>query len=118
MILKLFTAIVGVVAGGWMIFDGIHVMARGKYFGPEKPGPWSSLFVRMGVDPFRLGPLFVGLGLLWIVCLVALLAGAKWGWYGLVASAIATLWYLPLGTALSVICLGLLLLGRSSLLGQ
>jgi len=113
MALKIITALVALLAGEWMIFDGVHVMMRGKYFGPEKPGPWSIVFIKMGVDPFRLGPLFVGLGLLWIVFLVALLTGQKWGWYGAVATAVATLWYLPVGTVLSVIYLVLLwMIGR------
>jgi len=65
--MKILLALVGVLAGGWMIVDGVHVMLRGKYIGPEKPGPWSILFVKLGVDPFRLGPLFVAFGVLWIV---------------------------------------------------
>jgi hypothetical protein len=108
MALKIMTAVVALFAGGWMIFDGVHVMVRGKYFGPEKPGPWSIVFVKTGVDPFRLGPLFVILGFSWIVFLVGLLAGQKWGWYGALLTAVATLWYLPVGTVLSAIYLVLL----------
>ena len=108
MALKIIAAIIAVIAGGWMIFDGVHVMVRGKYFGPDKPGPWSIAWAKMGVDALRLGPVFVGLGLLWMVFLVALLAGQKWGWYGAAVVAVATLWYLPVGTVLSVIYLVLL----------
>jgi hypothetical protein len=113
MILRIAIALVACLAGGWMIFDGIHVLVRGKYFGPDKPGPWSSIFIRAGIDPFRLGPLFVVLGAAWIVALIALLAGAKWGWFGMLGIAIATMWYLPLGTVLSVICIAMLLLSRT-----
>ena len=109
---KLITALVGSLAGGWMIFDGVHVMLRGKYFGPEKPGPWSILFSRAGIDPFRLGPMFVLFGVCWIVFLIALSRGQTWGLYGGAAVAIASLWYLPLGTILSVVYLGLLYFGN------
>src|SRR5215208_2696307 len=105
-------ALVGTFLGGWMIFDGVHVMVRGKYFGPEKPGPWSVLFSRMGIDPFRLGPMFVLLGVLWIVFLIAMLRGETWGWYGAVVVAVATLWYLPVGTVLSLLYLALVVFGR------
>src|SRR3954471_11020917 len=117
MILKLVTSLVGCLAGGWMIFDGIHVMLRGKYFGPDKPGPWSVLFTKLGVDPFSLGPLFILLGILWLVFLLAMLAGQPWGWYGAIAVAALSLWYLPLGTVLSIVYLGLLLVGKSRLVG-
>ena len=116
MILKLFAAVVACTAGGWMIFDGIHVMVRGKYFGPEKPGPWSLLFAKLGVDPFSVGPLFILLGVLWLVFLVAMLAGQPWGWYGAVVVAAASLWYLPLGTVLSVVYVGLLVAGKSRMI--
>jgi len=52
------------------------------------------------------------LGILWMVFLIALLSGQRWGWYGAVATALATLWYLPLGTLLSLVYLGLLLVMR------
>src|SRR3712207_3202615 len=102
---KIIVALIGSLAGGWMMFDGVHVMLRGKYFGPDKPGPWSILFSRMGVDPFSLGPMFVLLGALWIVFLVSMLSGQTWGWYGAAAVAVMSLWYLPLGTILALIYL-------------
>jgi hypothetical protein len=105
---KIALAAVGLLAGGWMIIDGIHVMLRGKYIGPEKPGPWSALFVKLGVDPFRLGPMFIALGVLWLVFLAATLADQTWGKYGAAAIAIASLWYLPLGSVLSLAYLLLL----------
>lgn len=110
---KILIMAVGSVAGGWMVFDGVHVMLRGKYFGPEKPGPWSVLFARVGIDPFRLGPMFVALGVLWVVFLVALLCGRTWGWYGAAGMAVLSLWYLPLGTILSLLYLGLLYFGST-----
>ena len=99
---KIALAVIALLAGGWMILDGVHVMLRGKYIGPDKPGPWSVPFVKMGVDPFKLGPMFIAFGAMWLVFLVATLTGATWGKYGSTVVAIATLWYAPLGTILSI----------------
>ena len=108
MIAKGLAVVVAVLAGGWMVFDGVHVLLRGKYFGPERPGPWSVPFVKLGVDPFALGPLFIARGAGWLVGLVALVRGQTWGWWGAVIVAAATLWYAPLGTVLAVVYLALL----------
>jgi hypothetical protein len=112
MITKLLTALIALLAGGWMIFDGVHVMLRGKYFGPAKPGPWSVPFLKLGIDPFRLGPMFILFGVIWLVFLVAMLAGQTWGWYGAMIVAVASLWYLPLGTVLSIVYMALLWWGN------
>src|SRR5438046_1304060 len=106
MLNRIFTALTGLLAGGWMLFDGMHVLFRGKYFGTEKPGPWSIPFVRLGIDPFRLGPLFILFGILWLVFLLATLYGQTWGWYASLALALASLWYFPLGTFLSLLYIG------------
>jgi hypothetical protein len=111
MLTRLLAAAVAALIGGWMLFDGVHVLVRGKYFGPDKPGPWSVPFARLGVDPFALGPLFVALGFAWIVCTIAGLTGQAWGWYAAAAVALATLWYFPLGTILSIAFLALLYFG-------
>src|SRR5215467_11968692 len=105
MILKILTVFFGLSVGGWMLADGIYVLMRGKYMGPQKPGPWSLLFLKLGINPFGLGPLFIAFGVLWLIFLIGLLAGQTWGWYGTLVMAIASLWYLPVGTSMSVICL-------------
>jgi hypothetical protein len=109
--IKVAILLVGLLAGGWMVFDGVHVLLRGKYFGPEKPGPWSVPFARLGVDPFALGPLFVLLGVLWLVFLAATLCGQAWGWYGAIVVAVASVWYFPVGTLLTVVYVALLYFG-------
>jgi hypothetical protein len=110
MLTRILLAIVALLAGGWMLFDGLHVLLKGKYFGPDKPGPWSLLFIRLGIDPFKLGPLFILLGLLWLAGLALVFTGKPWALYAAGAVAIASLWYLPVGTLLSVVYLVLLYL--------
>ena len=108
---RLLAAAVAALMGGWMVFDGLHVLLRGKYFGPDKPGPWSVVFQRLGIDPFALGPLFIVFGAAWFAFTIAGLLGHMWGWYAAAVVALATLWYFPLGTILSIAFLALLYLG-------
>lgn len=62
--MKILLSILGIINGSYMLIDGIYVMLKGKYIGPEKPGPWSILFSKIDFDIFRLGPLFIIFGLL------------------------------------------------------
>lgn len=89
-----------------MLIDGVFVIANGKYIGPEKPGPWSNIFGAFGIDVFKLGPMFVLWGVAWLIFVAGLLTEQSWAfWFGMVV-AILTLWYLPVGTLLSLIVLG------------
>jgi hypothetical protein len=115
MVVKVIVAIIALITGGWMVFDGVHVLLKGKYFGPEKPGPWSDLVSAVGIDPFKLGLPFIALGILWLLFLVAMLLHQSWAWYGALLIAILTLWYLPVGTVLSVLYIVLLLVFRAKL---
>jgi hypothetical protein len=88
------------------------VMVKGQYIGPPKPGPWAALFYPLGVDVFRLGPLFILFGLLWLTWLYALWTRQGWASsFGIIIS-VFTLWYLPVGTLFSLIILAVLLFRR------
>lgn len=106
--MKYVIATLSLINGLWMLIDGIYVIANGKYIGPEKPGPWAAILSLSGVDVFKLGPLFIGFGLAWLVFGGAFMSdasGAKT--FGLVLSVL-TLWYLPFGTVISIIVIGTL----------
>ncbi len=113
MAIKALISVIAILVGGWMIFDGIHVLSTGKYFGPERPGPWSDLVAVAGLDPFRFGVPFVVLGILWLVFVGAMLFGHNWAWYAAIITAVLTLWYLPVGTVLSIVYIALLIIFRS-----
>jgi hypothetical protein len=114
MAVKFLISLVSLLVGGWMIFDGIHVLLTGKYFGPEKPGPWSDIVVAAtGLDPFQFGVPFITLGILWLAFAAAMLFGQNWAWYAALITAVLTLWYLPVGTVLSVVYIALLIVFRS-----
>jgi hypothetical protein len=103
--LKNIVAGLALINGLWMLIDGIYVLANGKYIGPEKPGPWASLLGMTGIDVFRLGPLFVLFGVLWLTFSGSIFVGATWArTLGLVLS-VMTLWYLPFGTLISIVVL-------------
>ncbi len=105
-------AILGFLNGGYMLLDGIYVMLKGKYIGPEKPGPWSNLFYKLKIDVFNLGPLFIAFGSLWLFWLYGLLTNQSWTYvFGIIIS-ILTLWYLPVGTIFSILILLILLFAK------
>ena len=98
-----------------MLLDGIVVMTKGKYIGPEKPGPWAELFSRLDINVFKLGPVFIIFGLLWLTWLYGVWTSQNWSYsFGIIIS-IMTLWYLPVGTIFSIIILLTLLFARQKL---
>ena len=91
------------------------MIIKGKYIGPEKPGPWSNFFNKMNIDVFKLGPLFIIFGVLWFIFIFGLQTSQNWAyWYGIILS-IATLWCLPLGTLISVGVIALLVIYKTKL---
>ena len=79
---------------------------------PEKPGPWASVLSMTGVDVFKLGPMFIGFGIAWLIFVAGLFAGSSWAyWLGMIV-AVLTLWYLPFGTIISLIVLAVLIFFR------
>jgi hypothetical protein len=100
--------------GTWMIFDGTHVLLKGKYFGPPEPGPWSKIVAKIGIDPFSLGPVFIFLGIVWIVAAIGIMQGSGWSWTLALIIAIGTLWYIPIGSVLALLAILLLWFYKSS----
>lgn len=98
-----------------MLLDGIYVMLKGKYIGPEKPGPWANLFYKLKINVFDLGPLFIAFGLLWLFWLYCLLTNQSWAYVLGIVSCILTIWYLPVGTIFSVIILLILVFAKQKL---
>lgn len=110
--MKILITILGFLNGGYMLLDGIFVMLKGKYIGPEKPGPWANLFYKLNIDVFKLGPVFIVFGMLWLIWLYGLWTNQSWTYtFGLIIS-ILTLWYLPVGTLFSIIIFFVLIFAR------
>ena len=53
---------------------------------------------------------FVVYGIAWIAVVAAFVAGRPWAWTAMLVLAVATLWYVPAGTAIGVAVIVILLL--------
>ena len=102
--------------GVFMTMDGFHVMIKGKYIGPEKTWPLGqNLFCKFKINVFKLGPLFIILGLSWLLWLYGLWNAEDWAFiFGLIISVL-TLWYIKVGTFISIIIIILLLIFKEQL---
>jgi hypothetical protein len=103
--MKILLVLLALINGGYMLADGIYVLMKGKYIGPEKPGPWAALFEKMNVNVFQLGPMFVVFGIAWLVFAYAVWTGQPSARSMGIVLSLLTLWYLPFGTLISVIVL-------------
>ncbi|PKH52083.1 hypothetical protein CXF68_15885 [Tenacibaculum sp. Bg11-29] len=114
MTLKIIITIIAFANGLFMMMDGFHVIIKGKYIGPEKPGPWANTFYKLKINVFKLGPLFILLGVSWFIFVYVLWSYQNWAFvFGLLIS-IFTLWYIKVGTFISVITIVLLLILNSN----
>jgi hypothetical protein len=110
--------VLGLLQGGWLIFDGSRALIVGDYVTPTSGpyagqlGPWATLVEAAGIEPRStlMKSVHVGLGVLWIVATVCFVFRMPWAWSGMLACAALSLWYLPFGTLFSVIQIVLLLL--------
>ena len=115
-----FVAVAALSVGGFMLFDGARALWVGDYVTPSQGpragqlGPWAAVVSALGVSP-RGTPMkvtFVVLGLLWIAGLLASVRRPGLSRRVLGGLSVATLWYLPLGTALSAMILALVAADR------
>lgn len=113
--MKLLITILGFLNGAYMLLDGLFVMIKGKYIGPEKPGPWANIFYKLNVDVFKLGPLFIVFGLIWLTWLYAVWTHRSWAYTLGIFISVLTLWYLPVGTLFSLIILAILIFFKQKL---
>ena len=94
-----------------MLFDGMHRLLAGSYFG-GRLGPWAALVSAVGISPGSMAPVFVVLGALWLVAGVAFLCRARWSTGLLIVVSAISLAYLVFGTILSLIALAIVLRHR------
>ena len=115
--LRVSISVIALLVGGWLVSDGIRALATGDYLtartGPRagQLGPWARLVAKAGFDPrgTPIKALHIALGGVWLIGLAFFLTGAAAGWWLLIICSVGSLWYLPLGTVLSLIELSLLL---------
>ena len=103
--------------GGWLTFDGGRALIIGDYVTPTSGpraghfGPWSRIVSAVGFEPRStvIKCLHLFLGIAWLIGLGAFIVRPTSGWWVLLCCGVATLWYLPIGTSLSIIVVVLLL---------
>lgn len=102
-------SLLGLVSGGWMIFDGMHAILRGDFVRMNgQLGPWAPMVEKAGIEPQNMRVPFVVLGLLWLTASGGVLAGRKWAWRLGRGLSLISLLYFFIGTVLSLITLILL----------
>ncbi len=94
----------GCLQGVWMLTDAVRLMG-GRALGDEPLGLWARIVQSAGIDPYRLGPLFMVGGAIWLFVTLAVTTGRRWAIRAAVVIAFASLWYAIPGTALSAIYL-------------
>jgi len=98
-----------------MFVDGLRGLSTGTYFstgGTEVLGPWAAIVSALGIVPVSplMETIFVAFGVVYAAAIVLYVANPTKGSTALAVTAVATLWYLPLGTllsALQLLCLWL-----------
>ena len=113
------------VEAGWMAFDGSRALVVGDFVTPKSGpyagqlGPWSRVVQGVGLDPrgTPVKALFAVYGWAWLLAAVGFAWGARWSWNLMLAAALGALWFLPLGTLLSVVQVALLIAFRNRLTG-
>jgi len=113
--MKIILIILSLINGGYMLADGIYVMSKGKYIGPVKPGPWANIFYRLNIDVFKLGPMFILFGIVWLIFLFGLWTHQTWTYFLGFSISILSLWYLPVGTIISITVIAILFTAKSKL---
>src|SRR5215213_6190383 len=109
-VVRIVVPVIALLVGGWFVFDGTRALVSGDYVTPRsgpgagKLGPWAKVVSAIAIDPrsTTMKCAHVLLGVLWLVALLLFLSGSPLGWYALVSCSVFSLWYLPIGTVLSV----------------
>jgi hypothetical protein len=112
---KWIVAVLAFLEAGWMTFDGLRAHITGSYTSPGgeragQLGPWASVVSAVGIDPHSFGMkwTFILYGAVWIVITICFLVGLRWARTAMLVAAIGSLWFLPIGSLLSVVQIVLL----------
>ncbi len=115
--LKWVIVALALVDAGYMVVDGTRALVAGDYFTPSSGqhagelGPWARVVEAVGIDPRSTGTkaFFVVYGLAWLGVVAAFALERSWAWTVMLVFAVASGWYLTVGTVVSVAVVALLL---------
>ena len=120
-VLRVVIIVLALGPGLFMTFDGLRALTVGDYLTPTSGpyagqlGPWSGVVSAVGLAPrsSMMKVIFVAFGLSWLGATAAFVRRTRGSSGALAGLAVATLWYLPVGTVLSgLVLIGLALLRR------
>lgn len=118
--------LLALVVAGFMVIDGSRALWVGDYFTPQSGehagqlGPWSHVVAALGIGPRStlMKMVFVVFGSIWLLLIILFALGVRGAWWGMFIAAVASLWFLPFGTILGVVQIGLLFVVRRSFVGD
>jgi len=118
--LRVALVVLGLIEGAWMGFDGTRALTVGDYVTPSSGaragelGPWNYVVRAVGIPPrsTAMKLIFVVYGVSWLTIALGLGFRAEWAWQAMFIAAVATLWYLPVGTVFGLLQIGGLILLR------
>lgn len=99
-----------------MAFDGMQALFTGHLVTPSSGahagelGPWRHVVQLAGIDPggITMQVVFAAYGVMWLLIVIGFALRRPWGWPAMVTAAGGALWFLPVGTLLSLSQLALL----------
>jgi hypothetical protein len=100
-----------------MALDGTRAFVVGDYVTPRtgpyagKLGPWANLVSAAGINPRSpaMKAAHVVLGIGWLAAAACFAARLPWAGWAIAGCGAASLWYLPFGTVIGIVQLGLIL---------
>jgi hypothetical protein len=103
---------------GYMTVDGARALTKGDYFTPTSGqyagqlGPWAKAVEAVGIEPrsTAMKVVFVTYGAVWVIVSVAFVLKQPWSWLLMLVLALGSVWYLIVGSVLSVVITALLFL--------
>jgi hypothetical protein len=95
-------AILGLWQCGYMVFDGLHELTTGRYFG-SRLGPWATVVSTAGMDYRKMSVPFLVLGSAWLIGSALLLARVPVSRITMLVLGLASLFYVIFGTLISLI---------------
>ena len=109
--------ILALLQAGWMTFDGARAFVVGDYLTTTSGeyagqlGPWSKIVQAIGIEPRSslMKGIFVTYGIAWLIIISFFAQKQPWTWWAMLSAAVGALWYLPVGTASSLIQIALLI---------
>jgi len=119
-VLRWTVIVLALLDGGFMAFDGTRALLVGDYIRPQSGeyagqlGPWAKVVSKIGIDPesMLMKLIFAIYGFAWIVVLVCFALKKPWAWNAMLIFAVASVWYLWIGTVSSILQIIILLVIR------